>query len=217
MCTIGSISGKGTLGTTPGFQQRSSREGLRFHPPRGHIETTDGPFSLEIDDMQTQNPILDEIAKLTTAAMGMAQAAGDEAKAAFRSQTDRLVAEMVDRADVIVTPASPPPRISPTIWSKKACLSATPTKWSPTPSKPPRPKAWICQNCHWPHCKSLTAASRKTSSARSACKAHSTPATPWAALHQRRCGCRLRGIGGGLPLLDVHQSPSLPLALSSPS
>lgn len=44
--------------------------------------------------MQTQNPILDEIAKLTTAAMGMAQAAGDEAKAAFRSQTDRLVGEM---------------------------------------------------------------------------------------------------------------------------
>ncbi|MBU1375506.1 MAG: accessory factor UbiK family protein [Alphaproteobacteria bacterium] len=44
--------------------------------------------------MQTQNPLLDEIAKLTTAAMGIAQAAGDEAKAAFRSQTDRLVADM---------------------------------------------------------------------------------------------------------------------------
>ncbi len=44
--------------------------------------------------MQTQNPILDEIAKLTTAAMGLAQAAGDEAKAAFRSQSDRFVAEM---------------------------------------------------------------------------------------------------------------------------
>ena len=44
--------------------------------------------------MQTQNPILDEIAKLTTAAMGLAQAAGDEAKAAFRSQPDRMVAEM---------------------------------------------------------------------------------------------------------------------------
>lgn len=44
--------------------------------------------------MQTQNPILDEIAKLTTAAMGLAQAAGDEAKAAFHSQSDRLVAEM---------------------------------------------------------------------------------------------------------------------------
>lgn len=44
--------------------------------------------------MQTQNPILDEIAKLTTAAMGMAQAAGEEAKAALRSQTDRMVAEL---------------------------------------------------------------------------------------------------------------------------
>jgi BMFP domain-containing protein YqiC len=44
--------------------------------------------------MQTQNPLLDEIAKLTTAAMGLAQAAGDEAKAAFRSQSDRLVAEL---------------------------------------------------------------------------------------------------------------------------
>ena len=44
--------------------------------------------------MQTQNPFLDERAKLTTAAMGLAQAAGEEAKAAFRSQTDRLVAEM---------------------------------------------------------------------------------------------------------------------------
>ena len=44
--------------------------------------------------MQTQNPILDEIARLTNAAMGLAQAAGDEAKAAFRSQTDRLVADL---------------------------------------------------------------------------------------------------------------------------
>jgi BMFP domain-containing protein YqiC len=44
--------------------------------------------------MQTQNPLLDEIAKLSTAAMGLAQAAGEEAKAALRSQTDRLVAEM---------------------------------------------------------------------------------------------------------------------------
>ena len=44
--------------------------------------------------MQTQNPFLDEMAKLTTAAMGLAQAAGEEAKAAFRAQTDRLVAEL---------------------------------------------------------------------------------------------------------------------------
>ena len=43
--------------------------------------------------MQTQNPFLDEMAKLTTAAMGLAQAAGEEAKAAFRSQADRMAAE----------------------------------------------------------------------------------------------------------------------------
>ncbi len=44
--------------------------------------------------MQTQNPFLDEMAKLTNAAMGLAQSAGEEARAAFRAQADRLVAEM---------------------------------------------------------------------------------------------------------------------------
>lgn len=44
--------------------------------------------------MQTQNPFLDEFSKLTTAAVGLAQAAGEEAKAAFRAQVDRLAAEM---------------------------------------------------------------------------------------------------------------------------
>ncbi len=44
--------------------------------------------------MQTQNPLLDEVSKLTTAAIGLAQAAGDEAKAAVRAQLDRLAAEM---------------------------------------------------------------------------------------------------------------------------
>ena len=43
--------------------------------------------------MQTQNPFLDEMAKLSTAAIGLAQAAGEEAKAAFRTQADRMVAE----------------------------------------------------------------------------------------------------------------------------
>lgn len=43
--------------------------------------------------MQTQNPFLDEFAKLTSAAMGLAQTAGDEAKAAMRAQADRIVAE----------------------------------------------------------------------------------------------------------------------------
>ena len=44
--------------------------------------------------MQTQNPFLDEIAKLTTAAMGMAQTASEEAKSAFRAQADRAAAEL---------------------------------------------------------------------------------------------------------------------------
>lgn len=44
--------------------------------------------------MQTQNPFADEFAKLTTAAVGLAQAAGEEAKAAFRAQVDRMAAEM---------------------------------------------------------------------------------------------------------------------------
>jgi BMFP domain-containing protein YqiC len=44
--------------------------------------------------MQTQNPFLDEVSKLTGAAMGLAQAAGEEAKAAFRAQGDRFVAEL---------------------------------------------------------------------------------------------------------------------------
>jgi BMFP domain-containing protein YqiC len=43
--------------------------------------------------MQTQNPFLDEFAKLSQAAMGLAQAAGEEAKTAFRAQADRLAAE----------------------------------------------------------------------------------------------------------------------------
>jgi BMFP domain-containing protein YqiC len=43
--------------------------------------------------MQTQNPFLDEISKLTTAAVGVAQAAGEEAKAAFRAQVDKLATD----------------------------------------------------------------------------------------------------------------------------
>ena len=44
--------------------------------------------------MHTQNPFLDEVAKLTGAAMGLAQAAGEEAKTAVRAQADRMVAEL---------------------------------------------------------------------------------------------------------------------------
>lgn len=43
--------------------------------------------------MQTKNPILDEVAKAFESAMGLAQAAGEEAKSAFRAQGDRIAAE----------------------------------------------------------------------------------------------------------------------------
>ncbi|NGM51677.1 accessory factor UbiK family protein [Caulobacter sp. 602-2] len=44
--------------------------------------------------MHSQNPFLDEFAKFTQAAMGIAQTAGDEAKTAFRAQADRWAAEL---------------------------------------------------------------------------------------------------------------------------
>lgn len=54
-----------------------------------------------MDVMQTQNPLLDELAKFTTAAMGMAQSAGEEARTAFRAHADRIAAEfdLVRRED----------------------------------------------------------------------------------------------------------------------
>lgn len=83
--------------------------------------------------MQTQNPILDEIAKLTTAAMGIAQAAGDEAKAAFRSQTDRLVAEMdlVRREDYDALKAE----VAALRLEVEALKAAAKPKRKPTPSE----------------------------------------------------------------------------------
>jgi len=46
------------------------------------------------EPMQSQNPLLDELAKAASAAAGIAQAAGEEAKAAFRSSVDRMAADM---------------------------------------------------------------------------------------------------------------------------
>jgi BMFP domain-containing protein YqiC len=43
--------------------------------------------------MQSQNAFLDEFSKLTNAAIGLAQAAGEEAKMAFRAQADRMATE----------------------------------------------------------------------------------------------------------------------------
>jgi len=44
--------------------------------------------------MQTRNPFLDEAAKAMESVMGLAQAAGEEAKTAFRAQGDRWAAEL---------------------------------------------------------------------------------------------------------------------------
>lgn len=44
--------------------------------------------------MADQNPLLDDMAKLVTGAIGAAQSAGEEARTAFKSQTDRMVASM---------------------------------------------------------------------------------------------------------------------------
>jgi len=44
--------------------------------------------------MQTQSSVFDDLAKLMTGAMGMAQGASSEAKSFMRAQADRFVAEM---------------------------------------------------------------------------------------------------------------------------
>jgi BMFP domain-containing protein YqiC len=44
--------------------------------------------------MQTTSSVFDDLARLMTGAMGMAQGAGDEARSFMRSQADRFVAEM---------------------------------------------------------------------------------------------------------------------------
>ena len=44
--------------------------------------------------MQTTRSVVDDLARLMTGAMGLAQGAGDEAKSFMRAQADRFVAEM---------------------------------------------------------------------------------------------------------------------------
>jgi BMFP domain-containing protein YqiC len=44
--------------------------------------------------MQTTSSVFDDLARLMTGAMGMAQGAGEEAKSFMRAQADRFVAEM---------------------------------------------------------------------------------------------------------------------------
>ena len=44
--------------------------------------------------MQTRNPFFDDLAKTMESAMGLAQAAGEEAKSAFRAQSDKWAADL---------------------------------------------------------------------------------------------------------------------------
>lgn len=44
--------------------------------------------------MHTKSHLFDEFARLTTGAMGLAQAAGDEAKAAMRAQADKVAVDL---------------------------------------------------------------------------------------------------------------------------
>lgn len=44
--------------------------------------------------MQTQSTLFDDIARLMTGAVGVAQGVGDEAKSFMRTQADRFVADM---------------------------------------------------------------------------------------------------------------------------
>lgn len=44
--------------------------------------------------MQTRNPFLDEFAKAVESAVGVAQAAGEEARTAFRAQAERWAVEL---------------------------------------------------------------------------------------------------------------------------
>lgn len=44
--------------------------------------------------MQTKSPFIDDLAQLMTNAMGAAQGMGDEMRAMFRAQAERLVADM---------------------------------------------------------------------------------------------------------------------------
>jgi BMFP domain-containing protein YqiC len=44
--------------------------------------------------MQTRHPFFDDMAKLATSAVGMAQGVGEEARTFWRSQMERMIADM---------------------------------------------------------------------------------------------------------------------------
>jgi BMFP domain-containing protein YqiC len=88
-----------------------------------------------MDGMQTQNPFLDELAKLTTAAMGLAQSAGEEAKTALRAHADRIAAEfdLVRREDFEALKAQ-----VASLSAELAALKSPAAPAEPTPKPAPK-------------------------------------------------------------------------------
>jgi BMFP domain-containing protein YqiC len=88
-----------------------------------------------MDAMQTQNPFLDELAKLTTAAMGLAQSAGDEARTALRAHADRIAAEfdLVRREDFEALKAQ-----VAALSAELAALKSPAEPAKPAPEAPPK-------------------------------------------------------------------------------
>jgi BMFP domain-containing protein YqiC len=95
--------------------------------------------------MQTKNPILDEFAKLATGAMGLAQAASEEAKTAFRAQTDRMAAELDlvrrDEFDALKAEIAALRAEIATLKAAKTPRPKTPGKGTSTASVPPQDAA----------------------------------------------------------------------------
>lgn len=89
--------------------------------------------------MQTRNPILDEFAKLTTGAVGLAQAAGEEAKAAMRAQADRFVADMdLVRKDELDALKAEVAALRMELAALKKPPAAKPETGTSTAKKPPK-------------------------------------------------------------------------------
>ena len=88
--------------------------------------------------------LMDELAKITTAAMGLAQAASEEAKTAFRAQGDKLVVEFdLVRRDELDALKAEITALRAEVAALKPGAKPAPAKASATPKKAasPKPKA----------------------------------------------------------------------------
>jgi BMFP domain-containing protein YqiC len=92
--------------------------------------------------MQTRNPIFDEFAKLATGAAGVAQGFGEEARAIWRAQVERIIADMDmvrrDEFDAVKDLAA---AARAEVDVLKARLEALEAGSSATAAVPPKPAA----------------------------------------------------------------------------